>query len=96
MSVRWMLKISGIPAILGLLLSVGMAIPACYAGGAVTIIPDKNQLAPRGSYIPDRRVEQVLKKIEEHKAKMKEKQALEHEKQQQDNQLPKVQSSDKN
>lgn len=96
MSVRWIIKISGTLAILGLLLSVSMAVPACIAGGAVTIVPDKKQLAPRGSYIPDRRVEQVLKKIEEHKAKMKEMQALEPEKQPGDSQLPKVQSSDKN
>ena len=81
--------------ILGLL-SLSTVVPACYAGGAVTIIPDKNQLAPRGSYIPDRRVEQVLKKIEEHKAEMKAKQAIEPQKQLQDNQLPKVRPSGKN
>ena len=54
-------------AVLGFVLSILMAGTACFAGGAATIVMDKHQLAPRGSYIPERRVEQVVKKIEEHK-----------------------------
>ena len=64
-SVRLKIKIYIYIAV-GIILGFGMAIPACYGGGAVTIIPDKHQLAPRGSYIPERRVKRVLEKVKEH------------------------------
>ncbi len=60
----------------GVLLIFLIGIPVCFAGGALTIIKDEKQFAPRGSYIPERRVEKILKKVEEHKAAMKEKQGL--------------------
>jgi hypothetical protein len=88
MSIRWFKNIPVILAVLGLLLGACVAVPACFAGGAVTIVPDKNQLAPKGSYIPDRRVKEVLKKIEANKAMMEEKKALQRKEQQQDNKLP--------
>lgn len=90
MSIRCLKNHRGTLALLGLLLGISIAAPACFAGGAATIVLDKKQLAPRGSYIPDRRVQEVLKKIEAHKAKK----ALQQEKQLQENKLPKSQSSD--
>ena len=90
MSIRYVKNYRITVALLGLLLSICIAAPACFAGGAATIVLDKKQLAPRGSYIPDRRVQEVLKKIEEYKAKK----ALQQEKQLQENKLPKSQSTD--
>jgi hypothetical protein len=87
MSIRWLKNNIEVLAVLGLLLSAFMAVPPCFAGGAATIVVDKNQLAPKGSYIPDRRVQEVLKKIEERKA-MAEKKALRQEEQQQKNKSP--------
>lgn len=94
MSIRCLTYGPAIHAVLGLLLTVFMVVPACLAGGAVTIVPDKHQFAPRGSYIPDRRVKQVLKKIEEHKAKLEKKKALPQDDQLKENKLPIPQSSD--
>jgi hypothetical protein len=48
------------------MLGIFIAIPVCFAGGALTIVQDEKQLAPRGSYIPERRVSQVLRKVEQH------------------------------
>jgi hypothetical protein len=56
---------------------------------------DKHQLAPRGSYIPDRRVKQVLKKVEEHKAVMEQKKAFQKEEQLKEDKLPEPQSPGK-
>lgn len=93
MSIRWLKNNRGTFAVLGLLLGIWMAVPACFAGGAATIVLDKKQLAPRGSYIPDHRVKEVLKKVEEHKAMMEKKKSLQQEEQLQENKLPKPQSA---
>lgn len=45
-------------------------------GHQIVILPDKHVLAPRGSYIPQRRVQQVLDKVDQLKAARKEKNAL--------------------
>ena len=87
MSIRWFKKNIVAIAMLGLLLSLCMAVPPCFAGGAATIVVDQNSLAPRGSYIPKRRVEEVLQKIEERKALKKK--ALQQESQQQETKTPK-------
>jgi hypothetical protein len=92
MSIRWFKNYPGIIAAAVLLLGAFMAAPPCYAGGAVTIVPDKNQLAPKGSYIPDRRVKEVLVKIKKRQALIEKQKALQQEKQQQENNLPKPQS----
>lgn len=84
----------GIFAALGLLLTAFMVVPVCLAGGAATIVQDKHQLAPRGSYIPDRRVKQVLKKVEAHKAMIKEKKSLQQEEPLEENTLPAPKSTD--
>jgi hypothetical protein len=88
MSTRWLKHIPATLAALGLLFAVFMVVPACFAGGAATIVPDKHQLAPRGSYIPDRRVKQVLKKVNEYKAMMEKKKALEQEERSKENKVP--------
>jgi hypothetical protein len=94
MSIRCLKNSPGILTVLGLLLTVFVVVPACFAGGAATIVPDKHQLAPRGSYIPDRRIKQVLEKIEEHRAIMEKKKALPQDGQLKENKLPTPQSSD--
>ncbi len=76
----------------GIILGFGVSIPACHAGGAVTIIPDKHQLAPRGSYIPERRVQRVLDKVKEHQATIRQKDATQQENQMQESMTPAPQS----
>lgn len=88
MSIQWLKHAPGIPAVLGLLLAVFMIVPVCFAGGAATIVPDKDQLAPRGSYIPDRRVKQVLKKVNEYKAMMEKKNAPQRQERSKENKVP--------
>lgn len=94
MTIRCLKNSIGILAVLGLLFTVFMVVPACFAGGAVTIVQDKHQLAPRGSYISDERIKQVLKKIEAHRATIDKKKALEQDGQLEENKLPTPQSSD--
>ena len=88
MSIQWIKKNLGILAGAGLLLCLFMAAPPCFASGAVKLIPDERQLAPRGSYIPDRRVNEVLKKIEAQKVEKAKKKALQQQ-EQQENKSPK-------
>ena len=78
--------------VLGIILGFGMAIPACHAGGAVTIIPDKHQLAPRGSYIPEQRVKRVLDKVRKHQATIRQKDATQQENRMQESKTPAPQS----
>jgi hypothetical protein len=93
MSIRWLNYSPGTLAALGLLLGVFLAAPACLGSGAVTIVQDKDQLAPRGSYIPERRVKAVLQKIKALKATMEKNKVLQEQQQQQENKSPKPQSS---
>lgn len=93
MSIRWANNNRGKFAVLGLLLAVCIAVPACFAGGAATIVLDKNILAPRGSYIPDRRVEEVLKKVKAYKAMVEKKKSLQQQEPLKENNLPKPETS---
>lgn len=94
MSNKWLNHHRGTGVAVGLLAGVLMAVPVCWAGGAVTIVQDKHQLAPRGSYIPDRRVEQVLEKIEEFKAKREAGKAVQEETRPEESTSPKPKSSE--
>ena len=94
MSTTWLVFNSRTIVVLGILLSVFIGIPVCFAGGAVTIVQDEKQLAPRGSYIPERRVQQVLRKVREHKAMMKQKETMEGEKQLPENEAAKPKLSE--
>jgi hypothetical protein len=89
MSMRRIVNNRGPLVVAGVLFGILMAVQVCFAGGAATIVQDKHLLAPRGSYIPERRAQQVLKKVEEHKAVMKAKKATQHEKQLQESDKPK-------
>ena len=62
-----------------------LAVPICYAGGAVTLVPADNRMAPEGSYISEHRKNKIEKEVQEYKAAMKQK----AEKQQQDQSLQK-------
>jgi hypothetical protein len=62
-----------------------LAVPICYAGGAVTLVPAENRMAPEGSYISEHRKNKIEKEVQEYKAAMKQ----ESEKQQQDQSLKK-------
>ncbi len=74
MSIKWDNFIKGSAVSVAMLLVFCIGIPACFAGGAFTIIQDERQLAPRGSQIPERRVQQVLKEVKQQKAILKEEQ----------------------
>ena len=77
---------------LGLALFTLIGIPVCFAGGALTIVKDEKQFAPRGSYIPERRVERILKKVEKHKAAVRQKDATQQENRLQESETPAPQS----
>jgi hypothetical protein len=94
MSMTWLKNKPKTLGLLWMLLSVFISIPICFAGGAATIVQDEKQLAPRGSYIPERRVQQVLNKVQEHRAMMMEKQKMEVENQLQENEKTTSKSSD--
>lgn len=94
MSIKWLTYHPRTLGVIVILLSVVIGIPACFAGGAATIVQDQKQLAPRGSYIPERRIQQVLKKVQEHKAMMKEKESMEGEKPLPENETAKPESSE--
>lgn len=59
--------------------------PICYAGGAVTLVPADDRMAPEGSYISEHRKNKIEKEVQEYKAAMKQK----AEKQQQDQSMQK-------
>ncbi|MEJ2153952.1 MAG: hypothetical protein P8X96_01300 [Desulfobacteraceae bacterium] len=81
MTIKYLIQSSKAIGVVGILIGSFMVVPGCFAGGAVTIIRDKHVLAPRGSYIPQRRVRQVLEKVKKLKAAEKEKESLQHQKQ---------------
>ena len=76
----------------GLAFITFISVPICFAGGALTIVKDEKAFAPRGSYIPKQRVERVLKKVEEHKATIRQKDAKQEENRLQESETPAPQS----
>lgn len=62
-----------------------MVAPICYAGGAATLVPVDDRMAPEGSYISEHRKNKIEKEVQVFKEKMKKK----AEKQQQDQALQK-------
>ena len=57
----------------GMILSVFLAAPMCYAGGAVTLVPADDRDVPEGSFIPERRITEIETEVKKFKAEMKEK-----------------------
>ena len=81
--------IPGTLVVLGILFGVFTVNPACYAGGAMTLIPAEDRDVPQGSQIPEARSQEIEKKVKAHKVKMK---GMSPEQQQEElpkNELPK-------
>jgi len=68
-----------------MIFTASLAAPICYAGGAVTLVPADDRMAPEGSYIPEHRKNKIEKEVQAYKATMKQK----AEKQQQDQSMQK-------
>ncbi len=81
MAIKYLIQFSKTIGVVAIWIGSFFVVPGCFAGGAVTIIQDKHVLAPRGSYIPQRRVRQVLEKVKKLKAAAKEKESLQHQEQ---------------
>ena len=71
MSMKSCKYIPGALVVLGILFGVFLVNPACFAGGAVVLVPAEDTDVPQGSYIPDERIKKIEKKVREYKAKMK-------------------------
>lgn len=56
---------------LGMLFGVFLVNPACYAGGAVILMPAEDRDVPEGSQIPERRIKEMERSVGEYKEKMK-------------------------
>ena len=88
--------IPGTLVVLGILFGVFTVNPACYAGGAMTLMPVEDRNVPQGSQIPEGRSQEIEKKVKEHKAKMK---GMSPEQQQEElpkNKLPKPKAPEEN
>ena len=57
--------------VLGILIGTFNVNQLCYAGGAVILIPAEDKDVPKGSFIPERRIKEIEKKVKVYKAKMK-------------------------
>ncbi len=79
MSMKSCKFIPGALVVLGILFSVFLVNSACFAGGAVILVPADDTDVPQGSYIPDERTKKIEKKVREYKAKMRERSAEQQE-----------------
>jgi uncharacterized membrane protein len=75
--------------VLGILFGVFLVNPACYAGGAVILMPAEDRDVPEGSQIPEWRSKEIEKKVREYKQKMKEKYPEQQQERLPQNELPK-------
>ena len=62
------LTLAGVAMIVAALL----AAPTCYAGGAATLVPADDRIAPDGSYISEERKKKIDEDVKAYKAKRKE------------------------
>ena len=76
----------------GLLFGAFSANLPCFAGGAMILVPAEDRDVPKGSHIPERRTQEVEKKIKKHKAMMKEKRIQQQQEQLPQDNLPKTKS----
>lgn len=74
---------------LGILIGVFILIPACYAGGAVILVPAEDKDVPEGSQIPEWRSKAIEKKVRAYKVMLKEKYPEQQQEQLPHNKLPK-------
>ena len=89
MSIKCCKFIPGALVVLGILFGVFFVNPACYAGGAVILMPAEDTDVPQGSQIPEERSKGIEKKVKEYKVKMKGKDIEQQQEQLPQNELPK-------
>ena len=90
MSIKYCKFIPGALVVLAILLGVFLVNPACYAGGAVILMPAEDRDVPEGSFIPERRSKEIEKKVREYKEKMKGKDPEQQQERLPQNELPKA------
>ena len=71
MSIKSYKIIPGALVVLGILVGFLSFQVACYASGAVMIVPVEDENVPKGSQIPEWRMKETEKKVGEYKMKMK-------------------------
>lgn len=67
--------------VLAILLGAFLMVPLCYAGGAATLVPAEDIDVPQGSNLPEHRTKALKQKVQEHKAKLRQR-ALEKQQEQ--------------
>ena len=90
MSMKCCKFILGALVVLGILFGVFLVNPACYAGGAVILMPAEDRDVPEGSLIPEQRSKEIEKKVREYKEKMKGKDQEQQQEGLPQNELPKA------
>ena len=94
MSMIYSKIIPGTLVVLVMLFGVVAVNPACYAGGALTLVPAEDNDVPQGSQIPKARSQKIEKKVKAHKAKMKGESLEQQTEQLQQKDLPKPQANE--
>ena len=73
---------------LGIIFGVFAVNPACYAGGAMALMPAEDRDVPQGSQIPEARSQEIEKRVKKHKLKMKGKSLEQQQEELPKNELP--------
>ena len=76
--------------VLGILIGVFLINPACYAGGAMTIIPAEDRDVPEGSQISEERSKAIEKKVTEYKVQMQKVKAEQQQEQKSQKESPRT------
>ena len=68
---------------MAMIIAACLTVPICYAGGAATLVPADDRIAPEGSHISEHRKNKINKEVLLFKAKMKQKSENQQQKQSQ-------------
>ena len=90
MSIKYCKFIPGALVVLGMLFGVFLVTPACYAGGAVILMPAEDRDVPQGSQIPEWRSQEIEKKVKEYKVQVQEEKKEQQKEQKQQKELPRT------
>lgn len=90
MSTKYHKIIPGALVVLGILFGVFLLNPACYAGGAMILIPAEDIDVPEGSQIPEERSKEIEKKVTEYKVQMQKDKAEQQQEQKPQKESPRT------
>ena len=75
--------------VLGLVFGVLLVTPACYAGGAMIVVPAENQEGPQGSQISEKRSQEIEQKMNAFSKDMQKKEKEQLQEQEPEKEVPK-------